>query len=93
MIERGRSTPSRTVFITGGTGYLGAALIRQLTSRGHSVRALTRQASVDRLPSGSMPVIGDALHGLSYAHRSRRRIPSCTWSVSRIRARPRRSNS
>ncbi len=67
MIERGRSTLSRTVFITGGTGYLGAELIRQLTSRGHSVRALTRQASVNRLPSGSMPVIGDALHGLSYA--------------------------
>ena len=55
------------MFITGGTGYLGAQLIRQLTSRGHSVRALARQGSVDRLPSGSMPVLGDAIHGLSYA--------------------------
>ena len=60
-------TPPRTVFITGGTGYLGTPLIRQLTSRGHSVRALARQASVDRLPPGTMPVVGDALHGLSYA--------------------------
>lgn len=57
----------RTVFITGGTGYLGAQLIRQLTKRGHSVRALVRQGSVSRLPSGAMPVVGDALHGLSYA--------------------------
>ena len=56
-----------TVFITGGTGYLGAQLIRQLTKRGHSVRALVRQGSVSRLPSGAMPVVGDALHGLSYA--------------------------
>ncbi|HSE65495.1 MAG TPA: NAD(P)H-binding protein [Gemmatimonadales bacterium] len=59
--------PSRTVFVTGGTGYLGAQLIQQLTRRGHSVRALVRQASVSRLPSGAMPVVGDALHGLSYA--------------------------
>lgn len=61
------NTPPRTVFITGGTGYLGAQLIRQLTKRGHSVRALVRQGSLSRLPSGAMPVVGDALHGLSYA--------------------------
>jgi uncharacterized protein YbjT (DUF2867 family) len=67
MVGNSSATPSRTVFITGGTGYLGARLIQQLTRRGHSVRALVRQASVSRLPSGAMPVVGDALHGLSYA--------------------------
>jgi uncharacterized protein YbjT (DUF2867 family) len=67
MVGNSLATPSRTVFITGGTGYLGARLIQQLTRRGHSVRALVRQASVSRLPSGAMPVVGDALHGLSYA--------------------------
>ena len=67
MVGSQLTIPSRTVFVTGGTGYLGAQLIQQLARRGHSVRALVRQGSVNRLPSGAMPVVGDALHGLSYA--------------------------
>ena len=49
------------VFVTGGTGYLGRPLIRELLARGHSVRALVRAGSVSRLPAGSEAVVGDAL--------------------------------
>jgi len=56
------------VFLTGGTGYLGSRLTQRLGSRGHTVRALTRLPSAPRLPPHCTPVIGDALHGLSYAH-------------------------
>lgn len=55
------------VFLTGGTGYMGARLGAQLASRDHRVRALTRAASTGRLPAGVDPVIGDALEGTSYA--------------------------
>jgi uncharacterized protein YbjT (DUF2867 family) len=55
------------VFITGGTGYLGRGLVSTLLQRSHPVRALSRAGSVGKLPPGCEPVIGDALHGLSYA--------------------------
>ena len=48
-------------FITGGTGYLGRPLIARLLERGHSVRALARTDSENRLPAGSHPVSGNAL--------------------------------
>jgi len=56
-----------TVFITGGTGYLGRPLIEQLVAGGHSVHALTRPESQARLPAGAVPVIGDALDAASFA--------------------------
>jgi uncharacterized protein YbjT (DUF2867 family) len=49
------------VFVTGGTGYLGAPLIRALIERRHSVVALARRESAGRLPPGCRIVIGDAL--------------------------------
>ncbi len=49
------------VFVTGGTGYLGAPLIRALIERRHSVAALARRESAVRLPPGCRIVIGDAL--------------------------------
>jgi uncharacterized protein YbjT (DUF2867 family) len=49
------------VFVTGGTGYLGAPLVRALIDRRHSVTALARRASAHRLPPGCRIVIGDAL--------------------------------
>ncbi|HZT63132.1 MAG TPA: NAD(P)H-binding protein [Burkholderiales bacterium] len=51
----------RRVFVTGGTGYLGRPLIRELIARGHSVRALVRPASAGKLPQGTEAVAGDAL--------------------------------
>jgi uncharacterized protein YbjT (DUF2867 family) len=58
---------SRSVFITGGTGYLGRPLIAQLVERGHQVRALVRRGSEGKLPSGCHAVQGNALDANSYA--------------------------
>lgn len=57
------------VFLTGGTGYVGRPLAARLLQRGHRVSALARPGSESRLPPGCEPVLGDALHGLSYAAR------------------------
>ncbi len=55
----------RQVFVTGGTGYLGVALIQELIVRGHVVRALVRAGSAGRVPGGAGVVIGDALGDFS----------------------------
>src|SRR5438045_2304143 len=57
----------RNVFITGGTGYVGRALIPRLLERGHQVRALVRRGSEIKLPLGCEPVIGNALDATSFA--------------------------
>jgi len=49
------------VLVTGGTGYIGRPLVRDLVARGHLVRALVRAGSTRKLPAGVEPVIGDAL--------------------------------
>jgi uncharacterized protein YbjT (DUF2867 family)/glutaredoxin len=58
--RRGRMTQC-SVFVTGGTGYLGRPLIRELIARGHRVRALVRAVSAAKLPERAESVIGDAL--------------------------------
>jgi uncharacterized protein YbjT (DUF2867 family) len=58
-----------SVFITGGTGYIGAPLIRALLARGHSVHALVRTGSEKKLPAGCEAVIGNALDPASYRHK------------------------
>ncbi len=55
------------VFIAGGTGYMGTRLIAALLQRGHEVRALARAGSEKKLPSGCVPIIGNALDKNSYA--------------------------
>jgi uncharacterized protein YbjT (DUF2867 family) len=64
MLAKGQA---RAVYVTGGTGYLGRALIAALVDRGHVVRALCRPGSAARLPAGCGPVLGDALDAASYA--------------------------
>jgi uncharacterized protein YbjT (DUF2867 family) len=54
------------VFVTGGTGYMGRALIAELLRRGHAVRALVRESSRYKLPAGCSAIIGDALQESSY---------------------------
>ncbi len=53
-------TCAGAVFVTGGTGYIGSRLIPVLIARGHTVRVLTRPQSVERVPRGASPVVGDA---------------------------------
>jgi uncharacterized protein YbjT (DUF2867 family) len=60
-------TERRRVFITGGTGYLGRALIPLLLERGHEVRALVRPGSESKLPAGCEAFAGDPLDESSFA--------------------------
>src|SRR5437763_14873611 len=59
------------VFVTGGTGYVGRPLIERLLARGHTVRALARSGSENKLPAGCDGVLGDALSANSYSDRIR----------------------
>jgi len=56
-----------SVFVAGGTGYVGRPLIAQLLSRGHRVRALARSGSEGKLPAGCEVVPGNTLEPASYA--------------------------
>jgi len=58
---------AETVFVTGGTGYIGQPLIEQLVARRLSVHALIRPESLTRLPAGAHPVIGNALDESTFA--------------------------
>jgi nucleoside-diphosphate-sugar epimerase len=55
------ATTIQTAFVTGGSGYLGRNLIRQLRARGIEVRALARSASAGATVQalGAEPVAGD----------------------------------
>jgi uncharacterized protein YbjT (DUF2867 family) len=57
----------RSVFITGGTGYLGRPLIADLLRQGYEVRALVREGSQGKLPAGCTAIFGNALEASSYA--------------------------
>ncbi len=57
-----------TIFITGGTGYMGRSLIPKLLAQGHCVRALVRPGSEKKLPAGCHPIAGDALNSASFQH-------------------------
>jgi uncharacterized protein YbjT (DUF2867 family) len=55
------------VFVSGGTGYIGQRLIALLLQRGHTVAAVARKTSVDKLPAGTIAVVGDALDAATFA--------------------------
>ncbi len=57
---------SGSVFIAGGTGYIGVPLIRALVHRQYEVRALVRKGSEHKLPPGCKAVPGNALDAASY---------------------------
>jgi uncharacterized protein YbjT (DUF2867 family) len=57
---------AKSVFITGGTGYVGRRLAEALVARGHRVHVLARAESVPRVPAGATPIVGNALDASSY---------------------------
>jgi uncharacterized protein YbjT (DUF2867 family) len=69
-----------SIFVSGGTGYIGRPLIEQLVARGHQVRALVRRGSEQKLPPGCQPLVGNALDALSY----RDRIAPCDTFIQLV---------
>src|SRR5437763_7822744 len=57
---------SSSIFITGGTGYIGSRLLPLLRGRGHNIKALVRKGSESKLPIGAHSVVGDDLALDSY---------------------------
>lgn len=57
----------RSVFVAGGTGYMGQRLIPELLKRGHRVRALARRGSEQKVPERCEVVQGDPLDGSSFS--------------------------
>ena len=49
------------MFVTGGTGYMGRALIPELIRRGFEVLALVRQQSVEKVPATARAIVGHPL--------------------------------
>jgi dihydroflavonol-4-reductase len=59
------TSPGDRVFVTGGTGFVGGAIVRRLVADGRSVRALARSAESHRALAdmGAEPVGGDVEDG------------------------------
>ena len=72
------NSTTRTVFLTGSTGYRGSRLAQMLISRGHYVKALARfnTATISNLPHDCHPVFGDAVNGGYESH-----VPLCDTFV------------
>ena len=66
-LARTSNVGDNSIFITGGTGYIGKPLIQQLIARGHRVRALVRAGSEKKLAAGCEAVAGNALDPSTYA--------------------------
>jgi len=57
----------QTVFITGGTGYIGTRLIKALQNdANYRIQALVRKGSEKKLPAGCEIITGDALNAATY---------------------------
>jgi uncharacterized protein YbjT (DUF2867 family) len=59
---------AESVFVTGGTGYIGRRVIERLASRGHRVRALVRRGSERKAPAGCEVVVGDPFDGSTFVN-------------------------
>jgi len=59
----------RSVFVTGGTGFMGRNLIVELVHRKYAVQALARHGSEHKLPHGCKVIPGDALDKNSFVSR------------------------
>ena len=57
----------RQIFVSGGTGYVGRALVAKLIARGHRARVLARPGSERKVPTGAEVVPGDALNAATFS--------------------------
>jgi uncharacterized protein YbjT (DUF2867 family) len=57
------SSSSRTILLTGATGYVGGRLAPELVGAGHRVRCLVRRPAAADLPAEAEAVQGDVLDG------------------------------
>lgn len=57
--EKDAELVSRRILVTGGGGFLGSSICRQLTALGHTVLAYQRSPATHLEPHGVVPVIGD----------------------------------
>jgi len=57
-----------SIFVTGGTGYIGSRVIPLLRKHGYEIKALVRDGSQKNLPSGATGLVGDALRIDSYTN-------------------------
>lgn len=55
-----------TVFVTGGTGYIGSRLIKKLLLRGRHVIALVRKGSENKVRPGTQIVVGNPFDPQSF---------------------------
>jgi uncharacterized protein YbjT (DUF2867 family) len=60
-----------SVFVTGGTGYIGSRLVPLLRRRSYEIKALVRGGSERKLPAGVIGVVGNALKIDSYTEHVR----------------------
>jgi nucleoside-diphosphate-sugar epimerase len=65
------------VFITGGTGYIGRQVIRDLAAADHHIRAFIRPGSEDNLPSESRPLISIAAGDIRKSETLRGSMDGC----------------
>ena len=56
----------KTLFLTGGTGYIGTRLIKILLQRGHRVIALVRPGSESKVPPGAEILTGNPFDASSF---------------------------
>jgi uncharacterized protein YbjT (DUF2867 family) len=55
------------IFVSGGTGYIGRAVIAELLARGHQIKALSRPGSEHKVGSGAVVVVGNALDASTFS--------------------------
>jgi uncharacterized protein YbjT (DUF2867 family) len=57
---------TRQVFLSGGTGYVGRALVAKLVERGQRARVLARAGSEHKVPIGAGAVLGSPLDASTF---------------------------